>query len=356
MTTPAAPGRGGLVLLLGLLTAFGPMSIDMYLPAFPAIARAFGVPIATVQYTVAAYMGGLALGQLLYGPLADQYGRKPCLLAGLVLYALAAGGCATSPSVGSLTGWRVVQAVGGCAGAVLSFAIVRDEYAGNQAARIFSTMLLVMGAAPMLAPTVGSVLVAHASWRLIFGVLAGLALLTTAAVALGLPETLPAARRNPAAVRRAFHTYGRLLADRAFVGYALTSGLVLGAMFAYIAGSPFIFTQLYGLSPAQYGLLFGLNAGGLVAASQLNHWLLRRCAFAQILRGVTWAALLAGLALLALAHTGWGGLYGLEAPLFVVVSCVGLASPNATAGALQRHAAHAGSAAALLGTLRSCLS
>ena len=112
MTTPAAPGRGGLVLLLGLLIAFGPMSIDMYLPAFPAIARTFGVPIATVQYTVAAYMGGLALGQLLYGPLADQYGRKPCLLAGLVLYALAAGGCATSPSVGSLIGWRVVQGRG----------------------------------------------------------------------------------------------------------------------------------------------------------------------------------------------------------------------------------------------------
>ena len=347
----AALGRSSLVLLLGLLTAFGPMSTDMYLPAFPAIAREFGVLIAQVQYTVAAYMGGLALGQLLYGPLADQYGRKPFLLAGLALYALASLGCAASASVASLIGWRVLQAVGGCAGAVLSFAIVRDEFAGNQAARIFSTMLLVMGVAPILAPTVGSVVVAHTSWRLIFWLLTGLAALTSAAVALGLRETLPVARRNPQAVRRAFHTYERLLRDRAFVGYALTSGLVLGAMFAYIAGSPFVFTQLYGLSTQQYGLLFGLNASGLIAASQLNNWLLRRYAFPQILRGVTLAALLAGLALWGLARTGWGGLYGLEVPLFVVVSCVGLASPNATAGALQRHAAHGGSAASLLGTL-----
>ena len=352
--TTAAPGRGGLVLLLGLLTAFGPLSIDMYLPAFPAIAREFEVGIAQVQYTVAAYMGGLALGQLLYGPLADQYGRKPYLLAGLALYALASLGCATSTSVASLVGWRVLQAGGGCAGAVLGFAIVRDEFAGNQAARIFSTMLLVMGVAPILAPTMGSVVVAHTSWRLIFGVLAGLAALTSAAVALGLPETLPAARRNPQAVRRAFHTYALLLRDRTFVGYSLTSGLVLGAMFAYIAGSSFVFTQLYGLSTPQYGLLFGLNASGLIAASQLNNWLLRRYSFAQLLRGVTWVALLAGLALWGLARTGWGGLYGLEAPLFAVVSCVGLAAPNATAGALQRHGAHAGSAAALLGTLSYC--
>lgn len=189
-------GRGGLVLLLGLLTAFGPMSIDMYLPAFSAIAREFGVGIAQVQYTVAAYMGGLALGQLLYGPLADQYGRKPYLLAGLALYTLASVGCATSSSVESLIGWRVLQAVGGCAGAVLGLAIVRDEFEGNAAARIFSTMLLVMGVAPILAPTVGSLVVAHTNWRLIFWVLAGLAALTSGAVALGLRETLPAERRR----------------------------------------------------------------------------------------------------------------------------------------------------------------
>lgn len=343
--------HGGLILLLGLLTAFGPMSIDMYLPAFPAIAREFGVAIASVQYTLAAYMGGLALGQLLYGPLADQYGRRPSLLAGILLYVVATAGCAWSTSVDGLVGWRVVQAVGGCSGLVLSFAIVRDKFAGNEAARIFSTMLLVMGLAPILAPAVGSFIVTHTSWHLIFWLLAGLAVLTLAGIGLGLRESLPVERRNPTAVRRAFHTYGALLNDRTFVGYALTSGMVQAAMFAYITGSPFVFTQLHGLSTQQYGLLFGLNASGLVAAAQLNNRLLRRFSFPQILRGVTLVVGLAGLALLGMAHTGWGGLYSLEVPLFVVVSCVGFTLPNATAGALQQHGQQAGSASALLGTL-----
>jgi len=344
-------GRGGLILLLGLLTAFGPMSIDMYLPAFPAIAREFGVDMAAVQYTLAIYNVGLALGQLLYGPLADQYGRKPNLLAGMVVYAGAAAGCAAATGIGSLLGLRLLQAVGGCAGLVLGRAIVRDTFEGNQAAQVFSTMLLVMGVAPILAPTVGSLLVAHGSWRLIFWLLTALAGLALAGIVLTLPETLPAERRNPEAVRRAFSTYAELLRDRTFVGYSLTAGLVQAAMFAYITGSSFIFTQLFGLSTQQYGLLFGLNASGLIAASQLNNLLLRRFTFQQILRGATLVALLAGLLLLGLAYSGWGGLYGLAVPVFVVVSCVGFTSPNATAGALQRHAQHAGSASALLGTL-----
>lgn len=343
--------HSGLILLLGLLTAFGPMSIDMYLPAFAAIAWEFGVTIASVQYTLAAYMGGLALGQLLYGPLADQYGRKPSLLAGLVLYTVAAVGCALSTSVGSLVGWRLVQAVGGCSGLVLGFAIVRDTYANNEAARMYSTMLLVMGLAPILAPTVGSFIVAHASWHLIFWLLAGLAVLTLVGIGLGLRETLPVERRNSRAVRRAFRTYGALLNDRIFVGYALTSGMVQAAMFAYITGSPFVFTQLHGLSTQQYGLLFGLNASGLIAAAQLNNRLLRRFSFPQILRGVTLVVGLAGLSLLGQAYTGWGGLYSLEVSVFVVVSCVGFTLPNATAGALQQHGQQAGSASALFGTL-----
>jgi DHA1 family bicyclomycin/chloramphenicol resistance-like MFS transporter len=347
----ATSGHQSLILLLGLLTAFGPMSIDMYLPAFPAIAREFGVGIAAVQYTLAAYNVGLALGQLLYGPLADQLGRKPNLLAGMALYALAALGCAWASSVQSLVLLRLVQAVGGCTGMVLARAIVRDQFAGNDAARVFSTMLLITGIAPILAPTVGSFLVTLGDWRLIFQVLAGLAGLALVGIVLRLPETLPAARRNPLAVRQAFRTYGRLLQDRSFVGYALTAGLVQAAMFAYITGSSFVFTGLLGLSAQQFGLLFGLNAAGIIVASQLNNRLLRRFTFQQILRCATLGSVLASLVLVGLASTGWGGIYGLTIPLFVVVSSVGFTSPNATAGALQRHAQQAGSASALFGTL-----
>lgn len=343
-------GHRRLILLLGLLTAFGPMSIDMYLPAFPAIAGEFGVDIAAVQYTLAAYNGGLALGQLFYGPLADRWGRKPSLLAGMLLYALASIGCAWAPSVGGLVGLRLLQALGGCAGMVLARAIVRDRFEGNEAARVFSTMMLIMGVAPILAPSVGSLVVARADWRLIFWLLAGLAALALLGVAAVLPETLPAARRSPAAVRRALPTYARLLQDRSFVGYALTAGMVQAAMFAYITGSSFVFTQLFGLSGGQYSLLFSLNASGLIAASQLNGRLLRRFGFQQVLRAVTLVVPLAGL-LLGLAYTGWLGIYGITLPLFVMVSCVGFTSPNATAGALHAHAAQAGSASALLGTL-----
>jgi DHA1 family bicyclomycin/chloramphenicol resistance-like MFS transporter len=344
-------GSRGLILLLGLLTAFGPMSIDMYLPAFPAIAREFGVAIAAVQYTLAAYNVGLALGQLLYGPLADQWGRKPNLLAGMALYAAAAMGCAWATSVSSLVLLRFLQAVGGCTGMVLARAIVRDKFEGNEAARVFSTMMLVMGVAPILAPTVGSWLVAWGSWRLIFQVLAGLAGAVLVGIGWVLPETLPAERRNPEAVRRAFSTYGTLLRDWAFVGYSLTAGTMQAAMFAYITGSSFVFTQVFGLSAQQFGLLFGLNASGLIAASQLNNRLLRRFSFQQILRTATVVSFVAGLVLVVLASTGWGGMYGIAGPVFVMVSSVGFSSPNATAGALQRHAQQAGSASALFGTL-----
>ena len=270
---------------------------------------------------------------------------------GMMLYAVAAIGCSWADSVSSLVLLRLLQAVGGCSGMVLARAIVRDKFEGNEAARVFSTMMLVMGVAPILAPTVGSFFVAHANWRLIFMALAVLAVLALVGIVLVLPETLPAERRNPEAVRRSFRTYARLLQDRVFVGYSLTAGMVQAAMFAYITGSSFVFTQLFGLSTQQYGLLFGLNASGMIAASQLNNRLLRRFTFQQILRGVTLVNMLAGFTLLVLASTGWLGLYGITLPLFVVVSSVGFTSPNATAGALQRHAQQAGSASALLGTL-----
>jgi DHA1 family bicyclomycin/chloramphenicol resistance-like MFS transporter len=345
----------GLILVLGLLTAFGPMSIDMYLPAFPAIAKNFGVPVSSVQYTLASFNIGIALGQLIYGPLADQLGRKPNLMAGLALYVLASIGCMLTNSVESMVLLRFLQAIGGCTGMVITRAIVRDKYHGNQSAKVFSTLMLIMGIAPILAPTVGSLVLQTFRWEYIFGLLALIGLGTLLYVTFFLPETLTPEKRNPVALRNSFRTYRQQLKDRQFVGYSLTAGMIQSCMFAYITGSAFVFTQLFHLTGQQYSILFGLNAVGIIGGSQLNHKLLLHYSFGQILRRITFFNLAAALTLLLFAYTGWFGIYGLAIPLFLTLSTVGLAMPNATAGALEKHAAHAGTASALVGTLQfSC--
>jgi len=341
----------GLIFLLGMLTAFGSMSIDMYLPAFPAIARDFHVSIADVQLTLAAFNIGIALGQLLYGPLADKLGRKPNLIVGLLLYIVASAGCAFAGSVNALILLRFLQALGGCAGMVIARAVVRDKFGGNTSAGMFSTLMLIMGVAPILAPTVGGLIIQHLHWSYIFWALVAFSGSALLWVLVSLPETLPVEARNPLAVRNAFRTYSLLLRDRTFTGYALSAGMVQGGMFAYITGSSFVFIKLFGLSEQQYALLFGLNASGLIAASQLNHLLLRRYTFTQVLQAAVTINVVAALVMLITASTGLLGVYGIVVPLFFTVGSMGLTSPNATAGALQNHASRAGSASALLGTL-----
>ena len=354
MNKPENKPTTGLILVLGLLTAFGPMSIDMYLPAFPVIAKDFGVPVSSVQYTLASFNVGIALGQLIYGPLADQLGRKPNLMAGLALYALASIGCMLANSVESMIALRFLQAIGGCTGMVITRAIVRDKYHGNQSAKVFSTLMLIMGVAPILAPTVGSLVLEAFRWEYIFGLLALIGFGTLLYVAFFLPETLTPEKRNPVSLRNSFRTYRQLLKDRQFVGYSLTAGMIQ-SLFAYITGSAFVFTQLFHLTSQQYSILFGLNAVGIIGGSQLNHKLLLRYSFGQILHRITFFNLAAALTLLLFAYTGWFGIYGLAIPLFLTLSTVGLAMPNATAGALEKHAAHAGTASALVGTLQfSC--
>ncbi|MFC5269855.1 Bcr/CflA family multidrug efflux MFS transporter [Adhaeribacter terreus] len=355
MVSQKITGNTALILVLGLLTAFGPMSIDMYLPAFPAIAAEFGVPVASVQYTLASFNVGIALGQLIYGPLADQLGRRPNLIAGLAVYSLASIGCMFTNSVESMVVLRFLQAIGGCTGMVITRAIVRDKYHGNQSAKVFSTLMLIMGVAPILAPSVGSLVLDAFRWEYIFALLALIGLLTLLYVVFFLPETLTPEKRNPLALRNSFRTYGQLLRDQQFVGYSLTAGCIQSGMFAYITGSAYIFTQIFHLSGRQYSMLFGLNAVGIIGASQLNHKLLLHYSFSQILRKVTFLYLMAAGTLLLMAYTGWFGIYGIVVPLFFTLSTVGLAMPNATAGALEKHAAHAGSASALVGTLQfSC--
>lgn len=355
MAETKSSAGAGLILVLGLLTAFGPLSIDMYLPAFPHIAHDFGVPVSSVQYTLASFNIGIALGQLIYGPLADQLGRKPNLMIGLSIYVVASIGCMLTNSVESMVALRFLQAIGGCTGMVITRAIVRDKYHGNQSAKIFSTLMLIMGVAPILAPSIGSLVLAAFRWEYIFGVLALIGLVTLLYVSFFLPETLTPEKRNPVALRNSFRTYAQLLRDRQFVGYSLTAGFIQSGMFAYITGSAYVFTQIFHLSGQQYSILFGMNAVGIIGASQLNHKLLLHYSFGQILRKVTFVYLAAALTLLLMAYTGWFGIYGIAIPLFLTLSTVGLAMPNTTAGALEKHAAHAGSASALVGTIQfSC--
>jgi DHA1 family bicyclomycin/chloramphenicol resistance-like MFS transporter len=343
-----------LTLVLGALTAFGPMSIDMYLPSLPALSRALQADAAAVQLTLAAFFVGMALGQTLYGPLADRFGRKRPLYAGIVLYVLGSVACALAADIRTLIAARFVQALGACSGMVIARAVVRDLFGAQDAARMFSVLMLVMGAAPILAPLAGGQLLLHFGWASIFWALGGFGLLCLAVAVLWLPETHRAARGR-FSVGGALRAYGVLLADRRFSGYALTGGLVSAAMFAYIAGSPFVFIDLYGVPAQDYAWLFGSNALGLIAGSQVNRRLLRKRPAARVLRAASAANLAFALLLVVVVASGAGGLTGIVVPLFGFIASLGFIFPNSTALAMAPQGANAGSAAALLGILQFAL-
>jgi DHA1 family bicyclomycin/chloramphenicol resistance-like MFS transporter len=346
------PSTLRLTLILGCLAAFGPLSIDMYLPSLPTLAQEFRADTAAAQLTLSIFFIGLAFGQALYGPIADRYGRRMPLLVGCTLYMLASIACALAPSIEGLAALRLAQALGGCAGMVISRSVVRDLFDEHDSARMYSFLMLVMGIAPISAPLVGGQLLALFGWRSIFWLLGGFGLCCVALVGFGLPESLPADRRNRAGVARALGVYWRLLADRRFLGYALAGGFISAGMFAYISGSPFVVIELYGISPQHYGWIFGANAFGLILASQLNRWLLARYRGEAILSVTLAVAAAAGIALALVAATGFGGLVGLLLPLFFCIASVGLVGPNTAAAAMAPYGRVAGSASALLGTLQ----
>lgn len=344
-----APSHPRIVFILAAAIGIGPLSIDMYLPGLPALAAAFRAEAGSVQLTLASFFVGLTLGQVVYGPASDRFGRKRPLYAGLALYVLASLGCALAPGIGSLIALRFLQALGGCAGMVISRAVVRDLFDQRGTARVLSLLMLVMGVAPILAPAVGSALLSVLGWRALFVALAAFGVLTLLAVALALPET----RQPRAAMMGApWDDYLHLVADARFVGYALSGGVALGGMFAYIAGSPFVFIELYGVSPAVYGWLFGLNALGLIAAAQVNRRFLDSLSTDQILSGANIANAVTGLALAGAAAVPGIPLVVLSIPLFAFMASLGFTQPNALAGAMGRHAERAGSAAALYGTVQ----
>jgi len=350
-TVPRARHGARLVLILGALSAFAPLSIDMYLPALPALGRDFGTGASQVQLTLSSCLLGLALGQLIAGPVSDALGRRRPLLVGVAAYAAASLLCVVAPSVGALILLRFVQGLGGAAGIVISRAIVRDLHAGVAAVRFFSLLTLVNGLAPILAPIIGAQLLRGASWRGVFVALAVIGSLLLLAAATGLTETLAPGDRRAGGVSATLATFRQLLADRLFVGYALSSGLAFAAMFAYISGSPFVLQGIYGVSPQLFSVLFGANALGLVIVSQVNGRLVGRVSMRRLLAVGLVATAGGGAALLAVVAAGVG-LAGVLPALFVVVSSLGVVLPNATALALSGQPSTAGSASALLGVLQ----
>lgn len=344
--------RFRLVLVLGLLTALGPLTIDMYLPSLPKITEDLSATAASVQLTLTGTLLGLGLGQLLVGPLSDALGRRLPLLAGIGVHVLASVLCVLAPNLAVLGTLRVLQGLGAAAASVVAMAMVRDLFTGQAAARLFSRLMLVVGVAPILAPTVGGLVLNWTSWRGVFVLLTliGVAIMTVAA--LVVPETLPAAARSEGGVAGTVRSYASLFTDRAYVGLILVTGLSMAALFAYVAGSTFVFQDQYGLSEQQFALVFAIGAVGLIGATQLNVRLLRRWTSQQILSGALLAGLAGGLVLLVLAATGIGGLTGVLLPLWFVLAMVGLTMPNAPAIALSRHGEAAGTAAALLGAVQ----
>jgi DHA1 family bicyclomycin/chloramphenicol resistance-like MFS transporter len=339
--------------VLGLLTAIGPLATDMYLPAFDAIESGFGTPPGTAQLTLSAWFAGLCVGQMTQGTLSDRFGRRPPLIAGTLLFAVACAGCALATDIPTLAGFRMLSAFGGAAGMVIPRAMVRDMAEGHAAARIMSKLMLVMGAGPILAPSLGGLILGFGGWRVIFWVCGAYGLICALIAWRLLPETLPAAARVKLGPGAQVARYAQIMRERGFITHALMGGFAMFGMFAYLAGSPQVFVQQFGLPPTFYGALFGVCAAGFIAASQLNPPLVLRYGADRVVTVSTRMFLLATLGMLAVALTGgWGGWLPLAVCAFLAMSSQGFTTPNAVVGALQRHAAHAGSASALMGTMQ----
>ncbi|MET9828790.1 multidrug effflux MFS transporter [Streptomyces sp. NPDC006385] len=350
-----SPRATGLLvtLVLGGLTATPPLAMDMYLPALPEVTGSLHAPAATVQLTLTACLAGMALGQLVVGPMSDRWGRRRPLLAGLVVYVLATVLCALAPTVESLVAFRLAQGLAGASAIVIARAVVRDLYDGVAMARFFSTLMLISGAAPIVAPLIGGQILRVTDWRGVFVVLTVVGVLLAGLVWGKLPETLPAADRHRGGVGEALRAMRALLADRAFTGYTLAGGFAFAALFAYIAASPFVIQEIYGASPQTFSLLFGLNSIGLVVVGQINgKVLVGRVSLDRVLGVGLATVILAATALLLMSLGVFGevGLAPVAAALFVLMSAMGVTLPNTQALALLRTKHAAGSASALLGT------
>lgn len=351
-TTPSperTTSRCGTIVLLGALAALGPFSIDTYLPAFPTIARDLGVSVGRIDFSLATYFLGICLGQLAYGPLMDRYGRRTPLLWGLGLYAIASLLCAAAPDDTALSALRFLQALGGCAGMVAGRALVRDLFP-TEAAQVFSSLMLVMGIAPVVAPAIGGWIAAALGWRAIFVFLALVAVVLFAVLARGLPDTHLRHTEQSFHPRDLAKGWLAVLRERDFLLWGLGGSLASGGLFAYLTGSPAAYMHGLGLSSGAYSWVFAVNAAGLIGASQFNRWLLGRLSSERIVRLVLLGQFLSAIALVACAARGW---HAATYPLvWLFLFGHGLAFPNVSALAMAPFERNAGSASALMGSMQ----
>ncbi|HEY4364797.1 MAG TPA: Bcr/CflA family multidrug efflux MFS transporter [Bryobacteraceae bacterium] len=347
---PKGIRRVEIVFILGALTAFAPLSIDMYLPSLPTLERYFHASAGDVQFTMSTFFVGFSAGQSLYGPLADRFGRKPPLLIGMLLYVLASVACALAPSAQMMAAFRLVQAIGACSGAVIARAMVRDLFPPEETRKVYSSLLLVMGVAPLVAPLVGAYLLVWLGWQAAFWLLAGGGVLAVAGAWLRLPESH--ADRHPLSFSHVFSTYKGLLRDKVFLGATLATGFSSAGMFAYITGAPFVFMNIYGVRPERFGWLIALNALAVVGSAQVNGRVFHGHHPAKLMRNAAFVQCAAGVLLVGAALVRAPQLWGVGAPLWMYLASVGFVFPNAVALAMAHHGRNAGMASALLGTIQ----
>lgn len=341
-----------MALVLGLLSAIGPFAIDMYLPALPDIGRSLRAEVGAVQWSLTAFFLSLGMGQLFYGPVSDMVGRKPPLYFGLGLFTVASVGCALATSIEMLVALRFLQGLGAAAGMAIPRAVVRDLHTGTEAARLMSLLMLVFSVSPLLAPLAGSGVIALTGWRGVFWSVAGAALAGLALVYGALHETRPAAERVESSLGGAVRAYGLLLRDGHYLGLVFIGGCALAGFFVYLASSPFVLINHYGLTPTQYSLAFSLNAAAFIGTSQFTGALGERFGLVRVVKVAASASGAVMLALLAYYLAGGDRLAVLIALYFVASALMGLVIPTTSVLALEQHGAIAGTASALLGTLQ----
>ncbi len=347
----ASPGLR-VLLILSTLLAFASVSTDLYLPALPQVSRSVHASASMIEWTISGYLVGFSLGQLLWGPLGDRYGRRRPLAVGLLIFIAGSAGCAIASSGVEMIAWRALQAVGACAGVVLARAMVRDLFTGNRAAQMLSTLMMVMAIAPLIGPLLGGQILAHTgSWRAIFWLLTLVGGGTLLSLLL-LPETLPPSARETSSLMAAFPTYGSLLRHRALLGYAGAGGFFYAGVFAYIAGSPFAYIEYFHVPAKYYGLLFGAGIIGIMGTNLANARLVVRLGSDRLLRIGAWLCAAAGVALCILVLTSVCGVAGMAVPIFFFVSATGLIVANSVAGALGIFPGRSGTTSALVGALQ----